>query len=303
MNETIVPIPTLNDKPDDFQTLFGIWNGINYASGNVRFDFTACNFLRPNAVAFLGGLGRLIESRNCAVAFDWDTVQNEKVLANLCENGFAGAFQYPQSGWDGNSIPYREDRQLDMNAIMDYLTYHWIGKGWVHVSDRLRDAIVGCMWEIYSNAFEHSGSAIGVFSCGQYFKTMNDLILSVVDFGRGIPATVRAFLRRYVDDDRVSRFTGAMCLKWAFERGNSTCLSGVARGLGLDLLKEFVCANQGKLEIYSNDGYVKVDRDEECFANCPFSFDGTVVHITIRCDERLYKIHSNAVTSISRSAE
>lgn len=289
MAQKVVQIPTLNDRASNFQQLFNIWSQVNDYFEEVRFDFSRCRFLRPNAVVFLGGLARLIESRLGSVVFDWSTLRNNAVMTNLCQNGFAGTFGFPSSGWDGNSIPYREDKTLDMNGIMDYLTYNWIGKGWMHVSDRLRDAIAGKMWEIYNNAFEHSGTAIGVFSCGQHFWRRNDLILSVVDFGRGIPANVRTFLRQHVDEELVSRVSGAACMKWAFERGNSTCMGGVARGLGLDLLKEFVRMNQGKLEVYSNEGYAIIDKDGERYENRDISFEGTVVHITLRCDENLYR--------------
>jgi len=64
---------------------------------------------------------------------------------------------------------------------------------------------------------------------------------------------------------------------------------GVARGLGLDLLKEFVRLNQGKMEVYSNEGYVVIDQYGERFENRPVSFEGTVFHITLRCDEALYR--------------
>ncbi len=289
MTQKIIPIPTVNDGPWDFQNLFAIWDQANDYFEDVCFDFSHCGFLRPNAVAFLGGLARLIESRFGSVAFDWASLRNGAVMTNICQNGFAGAFGYPSARWNGNSIPYREDKLLDMNAIMDYLTYNWIGKGWLHISDRLRDAIAGTMWEIYNNAFEHSGTEIGVFSCGQHYGRQNDLILSVVDFGRSIPANVRTFLRQYANEDSVSKLSGAACLKWAFERGNSTCMGSVARGLGLDLLKEFVRINQGKLEIYSNEGYAVVDRDGERYENRNVSFEGTVVHITLRCDENLYR--------------
>lgn len=294
MTQKVIHIPTLNDGPHDFAQLFEIWSEANGYFEDIRFDFSRCGFLRPNAVAFLGGMARLIESRIGSVTFDWGTLQSGAVMTNLCQNGFAGTFAYPSSAWDGNSIPYREDKTLDMNGIMDYLTYNWIGKGWVHVSDRLRDAIAGRMWEIYNNAFEHSGSEIGVFSCGQHYWRQNYLILSAVDFGRGIPANVRSFLRQYVDEALVSRLSGAACLKWAFERGNSTCTGGVARGLGLDLLKEFVRINQGKLEIYSNDGYTIVNKDGERFDNLDLAFEGTVVHITLRCDENLYRFRDEA---------
>lgn len=290
----VIQIPTLNDRPQDFARLFEIWGETNDYFEDVHFDFSQCRFLRPNAVAFLGGLARLIESRLGKVVFDWNSMQDQAVMTNLCQNGFAGTFSYPSPGWDGNSIPYREEETLDMNGIMDYLTYNWIGKGWVQVSDRLRDAIVGRMWEIYSNAFEHSGTEIGVFSCGQHFWRQNDLILSVVDFGQGIPTNVRSFLRQHVDEELVSKVSGSACMQWAFERGNSTCKAGVARGLGLDLLKEFVRINEGKLEIYSNDGYAIIDKDGEKYENRTLAFEGTMVHITLRCDENLYRFRDEA---------
>lgn len=294
MAQKVIKIPRINDERADFATLFSIWSQTNDYFEDVRFDFSICDFLRPNAVAFLGGLARLIESRLGSATFDWSTLHRGAVMTNLCQNNFAGTFAYPSSGWDGNSIPYREDNTLDMNGIMDYLTYNWIGKGWVHVSDRLRDAIAGRVWEIYSNAFEHSGTEIGVFSCGQHYWRQDDLVLSAVDFGRGIPANVRSFLRRYVEEALVSKLSGAACMKWAFERGNSTCTGGVARGLGLDLLKEFVQLNQGKLEIYSNDGYAIVDKDGERYENSDISFEGTMVHITLRCVENLYRFRDEA---------
>lgn len=289
MVQKIIQIPTLNDSPSDFKQLFDIWSRVHDYFEDVRFDFSQCGFLRPNAVAFLGGLARLIESRMGSVVFDWDSLHNQAVMNNLCQNGFSGAFGHPSAGWDGNSIPYREDNALDMNGIMDYLTFNWIGRGWVHVSERLRDAIAGRMWEIFNNAFEHSGTEIGVFSCGQHFPNNDELILSVVDFGHGIPANIRNFLRQHVEDNLVSMLSGAACLKWAFERGNSTCSGGVARGIGLDLLKEFIRINQGKLEVYSNEGYALIDNKGERFSNRYTFFEGTVFHITLRCDEKLYR--------------
>lgn len=289
--QQIINIPTVNDSPSDFKKLFQIWDQVNDYGLDVKFDLSRCDFLRPNAIAFLGGLARLIESRMGSVSFDWDTCTNNAVMTNLRQNGFAGMFEYPTSAWTGESIPYREDNVLDMNGIMDYLTDYWLGRGWVHVSQRLRDAIVGRMWEIYNNAFEHSGSEIGMFSCGQHYKTDNDLILSAVDFGQGVPAKIRSFVGR---DPRAQDLPADACLRWAFKRGNSTCPEGVARGLGLDLLKEFIQINQGKLEIYSNEGYAIIDKDGEKFTNLDISFEGTVVHITLRCDENLYHFNDEA---------
>ena len=293
MAQKVIQIPTLNDYPQDFDRLFRIWNEANDYFEDVRFDFTSCRFLRPNAVAFLGGLARLIESRLGSATFDWSTLHNSWVRTTIRQNGFASTFGDPSAPWDGTSIPYREDSALDMNGIMDYLTYDWLGKGWgkTHLSERVRDAIAGKMWEIYNNAFEHSNSEIGVFSCGQHFQKKNELCLSAIDFGLGIPAKIRNFA---VTDPRAQSLPSDICLRWAFTRGKSTAIGGVARGLGLDLLKEFVRINQGKLEIYSNDGYAIVDKDGERYANCNHTFEGTFVHITLRCDENLYRFRDEA---------
>jgi hypothetical protein len=283
----VVNIPTLNDHNWDFQQLFAIWSQVNGYFEDVRIDFSGCDFLRPNAVAFLGGLTRLIESRLGTVVFDWSTLHNEAVMMNLRQNGFAGTFGHSSPGWEGNSIPYREDWRRDANGIMDYLEDFWLGRGWIRVSQRLRDAIVGHMWEIYNNAFEHSGSEIGVFSCGQHFPKQDELTLSVVDFGQGIAAKVRNFLSR---DPRAGSLTAAGCLNWAFQRGTTTKPREEGPcGLGLDLLKEFIRLNHGKLELYSNEGYGVIDSTGEHYRNLPVWFEGTVFHITLRCDEALYQ--------------
>jgi len=294
MPQQIIQIPTLNDGSGDFQKLFYIWSQANDYFEDVRFEFSQCLFLRPNAAAFLGGLARLIISRHGEVAFDWDSVRSQRVMTNVCQNGFAGNFGYPTSGWSGNSIPYREDLTRDVGGIMDYLEKYWLGRGWVQVSQRLRDAIVGYMWEIYNNAFEHSGSDIGVFTCGQYFPHNETLVLSVVDFGQGIPAKIRDFFRQHADVSSVLKLSGASCLRWAFQAGNTTKV-GEPGGSGLDLLKEFIRVNQGKLEVYSNEGYVIIDKDGERYENRAISFEGTVVHITLHCDENLYHFSDEAV--------
>lgn len=286
-------IPTINDNPGDFDRLFGLWREVNDFSGDVTFDFRLCRFLRPNAIAFLGGLARLIERRGYSAIFDWDTL-NDPVKAILRQNGFASAFGYARAlGFPGNSIPYREDigqsNDIDVsqsNDIIDYLAYEWLGRGWVHVSDKLRNAIVGRVWEIYANAFLHAKSKIGVFSCGQFFWRMGLLKLAVIDFGVGIPSTVREFFK---DDSSAKRFAATSCLRWAFEPGNST-IEGTGRGIGLDMLKEFVYANGGILEIYSENGYALFRPRTQKYGKLSSSFEGTAVNITLRCDERLYSL-------------
>lgn len=284
MAKTTVFVPRINDSPRDFQTLFEIFEQVKRDYSDVYFDFKNCQFLRPNAIAFLGGLARWIQHNNGSFEFGWNTFTDSWVKTTVRQNGFANTFGDRIARWDGNSIPYREDIERDPNAIINYLEKYWLGKGWVHISSKLTDAIVGNAWEIYNNVFDHSDTRIGVFSCGQHFSYHNELTLAVIDFGVGIPAKVKNFLRQ---DKRAYQLPSSNCLQWAFQQGNTTKINEPG-GLGLGLLKEFVHINQGKLEIYSNDGYAIIDKNGEKYNDISRSFEGTIVYITLRCDEKLY---------------
>jgi hypothetical protein len=70
--------------------------------------------------------------------------------------------------------------------------------------------------------------------------------------------------------------------------------NGMGRGMGLDLLKEFVKVNQGELEVYSHEGYALIRAGQERFLDRPTFFEGTVVSITFKCDESYYHLASEA---------
>ena len=162
----VVYVPTLNDKAWHYDQLFSLWRVLAQDEVEVRLDFSVCRFLRQNAVAFLGGLVRLIEYRGGCVEFAWDTLQVD-VRANLAQNGFMASFGGGAGPWPGNSIPFREDpwrktpSLQSYRSIQRYLSDQWLGRGWVNVSPGLGNAVVGQMAEVYLNAFEHAGSRIG----------------------------------------------------------------------------------------------------------------------------------------------
>jgi hypothetical protein len=291
MSVQVINIGRYNDNEFDFDNLFRIYQAAMIEHDVVRFDFTNCDFLRSNAIVMLGGIARLIESQGRSVQFNWNTINCPNLHNFLCANEFANQFGYNSNYSSSTSIPYREDSVADLNGISDYLKEKWLGNNRVNFSEKLKDEIVGKKWEIYANAFEHGRSSVGVFSCGQYFPNKKDLILSVVDFGVGIPESVRSFYRTRHSPERVNQINDAECMKWAFQKGNTTKCD-IPRGLGLDFLKSFITLNHGKLEMYSNAGYVIVDHNGERHQNRPVSFPGTLVHITLRCDEKLYRLSS-----------
>ncbi len=164
---------------------------------------------------------------------------------------------------------------------MNYLKQEWLGVQWIqkHISAHGRNAIVGAAWEIYANAFEHSHSGIGIFSCGQYYPKMHELKLTVVDFGIGIPQNVRSFANNF-------EIAPAAALQWAFKSGTTTKRGG--RGVGLDILKGFVAINGGRMETFSHDAFGLIDDRGERYSGCTSHFEGTLVNITLKCHEDCY---------------
>lgn len=285
----VLTIPTLNDDKIDFIKLFRLWQQITTANhSEFIFEFSECRFLRQNAVAFLGGLARLIQSRGGDVSFAWNTLQ-EDIRANLAQSGFLSAFGNNQGRWQGNSIPYREDVDDSVESILNYLDKQWLGRDWVEVSQTIKDEIVCTVLEIYSNAFEHGRSNIGVFTCGQRYPNLNKLKLTAIDFGVGIPANVRQFYQN-------SNMLAEEALSWAFKPGTTTRHSTVPGGTGLDSLKKFVKSKQGKIEIYSHDGYALIDESQELYQSAPTFFEGTLINITIKCDINYYKFTENELS-------
>ena len=280
MTPITLEVPTLCDSVTHYDRMFTLWNQVNGDGLNVMFRFSHCTFLKQNAVAFLGGLARLIEHRGGSVQFDWTTLK-EKIYTNLAQQGFLESFGVNEGPWKGNSVSFREDRTKNKKELVNYLKSKWLGRGWISVSQKLRDAIVGRVWEIYENAFEHSHSSIGIFSCGQHYPNQKCLDLAVVDFGVGIPSNVRMF----VHDESLP---AGRTLEWAFQAGKTTKPNGMGRGMGLDLLRDFVKVNDGWLEVFSHDGYARIDRQGERYETRNSMFEGTILNISLKCDDKLY---------------
>jgi hypothetical protein len=283
----ILYVDTVEDYPRHVKMLLQDWYDILQLPEDcleLIIDFHYCGFLGHIGVTFLGGIVRLFEYRGGNVKFLWNTLI-EKIRVNLAQNGFLYDFSHNQKPWDGNSVPYRRDIKHDPIAIADYLGYKWLGKGWVNISPGLQDAIAGKVVEIYFNAFEHSQSSIGVFSCGQHYPESGTLQLTVVDFGIGIPNSVRTLPEN-------AAMTSIEALKWAFEPGNSTKQQGIRQGEGLHILQEFVRKNHGTLMIFSNDSYVNIGDNGVRYENICTNFLGTLVNIAFRCDEKYYCLAS-----------
>lgn len=273
----LVHIPTLHDYDDDFRYLFGTWDSVRKRTDDVYLNFSQCRFLKNNAVAFIGGMKAELALAGRRMEFN-ALEMDPNVREILTANGFLASFGYLQTHHDNDSIPYRHDKCADGEAILNYLTREWLKEDWLYFDDDLRYAIGGQLWEVYANAFEHSAARTGVFTCGGHFPRSHTIGLTVVDFGKSITANVRSFLMSHGLDDVP---TGAQCMRWAFQEGTSTSDLLIGRGLGLSLLKTFVRKNRGCMQVFSGDGYARVDEHADKYRRMKVPFPGTLVNILL----------------------
>lgn len=284
----LINIPTLSDSDSDCEILFGIARRVRALKGkDVVFDFSNCVSMMQNTVAVLGGLAKLAQHFGNDVEFAWATLL-PTVRKTLEISGLMTFLGQETTTKSRTAVPFRHDPTLIEDDLVHYLYNSWIGAGRVHLSDPLKDAIIGKVLEIYVNAFDHSHSPVGVFTAGQYYPPKKVLKLSTVDFGIGIPDNVRAL--GFKDWKK----SGAETMQWAFTRGNSTRPGkNLARGLGLDLLREFVRINKGELKIFSHDGQAVVDQLANFTSRAAKDvFPGTLVNITFSCDKIFYRLAS-----------
>jgi hypothetical protein len=290
-----IEIPVIYHTSKHCQALLEIWQMVDQkleTSLALTLDFQKCSFLSHLGVAFLGGLAHHVRSQGRQLNFDWNTLQ-PKVRMNLAQNGFLSDFEEGSAPWNGNSVPYRQDLDQNKCAIIEYLVNQWLGKNWVDISSDLKGAIVGTVWEMYTNAFEHSNSSIGVFSCGQYYPTKKELHLTIIDFGQGIANNVRSLSQNRSLD-------AAQAIEWAFQTGNSTAIKTISRGIGLSVLQSFISRNQGNLKIFSNDGYINIKDSNVVYEKRTIDFQGTMINIAFKCDESSYCLASEVTSGVKK---
>jgi hypothetical protein len=308
----IIKIPTIRDDERGYIQLISIANQIlENPKKHFDFDFSHCSKIEHNTVVILGGLARLVDyqntlaSRSLANLFNTNTFSGAGVMLkvdsmsslikeHLIKNNFLSHFSssYNDGYQKGDYIGYREHhKKMDDDNIADHLDKEWLSPEKLNISPNLKSIIVSRIFEVFMNAYGHGTTLqpidkLGVYSCGQYDKKERKLNLSVLDFGPGIVDNVKGYLKNS-SLDSISAF------KWALVRGNSTGTDSqgldMPRGLGLDLLSEFISLNKGELRIYSNDVVAVCGKERKWeLSILDEVLPGTLVSIKVNCDDDYY---------------
>lgn len=132
-----------------------------------------------------------------------------------------------------------------------------------------------CIKEVFNNIQDHSTQNIGCIHA-QHYPNAKQVNITVSDFGRGIPSTIKG---------RYGQMNDGRAILEASKEGVTAQTIPTNRGVGLDFLISNVIANHGKVNIFSLSGGLF------CCSNmrqaCDYgqgSYPGTLVDILLPTD-------------------
>jgi hypothetical protein len=257
----------------------------SYLFENIEIDFSRCNWFDANMCAPLGVvLAQAIDNFNAIKLVGLSS----KIQAILSKNRFLTGFGYPEMvDIHATTIPYRQLAVTDDRLFAEYLNQHMRGKDLPVMSAALSERFKNSILEIFVNAAIHSESKLGIFACGQYFPSKHRLDFCVADAGIGIRRKIYKELGLKLNSDKA--------IEWALQEGNTTRKGNVPGGLGLQLIREFISMNKGRIQIVSDRGYWEFNPHGETLSRIDTPFPGTVINIEINtADTDFYCLRSES---------
>ncbi|MBR2214866.1 MAG: hypothetical protein IJ849_03790 [Selenomonadaceae bacterium] len=148
----------------------------------------------------------------------------------------------------------------------------------IQMTDKLNEALVSIIGEVYNNAVEHSEAKYVMGGC--YKKLRKKLYFSCYDTGVGIISNVKNYFNINGLPSYDKFEINAKLLGWAFGKGHST--KPQPRGVGFDWLLDFAKINHGRVTICNNDVlFVQNPQGEKHFAELQNPFRGTFFELEI----------------------
>jgi anti-sigma regulatory factor (Ser/Thr protein kinase) len=156
---------------------------------------------------------------------------------------FLGKSLSETAGARPTTLPCTKIRHAEGHAWLEYTLSPWLS-GVLGVPSAAIASVKTCMKEIFNNIADHSTEQIGCVHA-QHYPQLRQVRLTVSDFGRGIPDTIKT-VHAGLDD--------AQAILTASREGVTARSNPQNRGVGLDYLITHVMANHGKVAIYSHSG-------------------------------------------------
>lgn len=246
---------------------------------NVTFDFSKLTFVRPSGIVFLSNLIWWLRHHGTKVQFTGTDVRTA-ALTFLDDSLFfeqhCGKKLRATASPRSTTRPLVRIAHAESHAWLEANLVPWLA-GRLEISHASIYSFKVCVSELFNNIKDHTQLDIGSIFV-QHFPSERDVMISVSDFGVGIPGNVRKTLPNLSDTEAIMH---------AVKEGFTTKSTPVNKGVGLDYLLQMVVAhNGGKVTIYSGEGIVRFARTRKGILSVPSASvgfcPGTTFDLTLR---------------------
>lgn len=284
----IYKLCNINNDFNGYSTLINMYTNLKSLWwDNIEISFENVTFISANIGAMAGALfTKLKESNNL-------TLINiaPKVEKALSQNEFLSYFGFPVCyDYYNTTIPYKVFDMKDSRYFTDYINRRLLLKeAMPEMNTELKNKFSEGLLELFSNAQIHSETKDGIFVCGQFFPQKEKIEFTIVDLGIG--------MKNKINKEMGCDFDSVEAIQWAMD--SNTTKKDAPGGLGLQILRNFVFLNGGKIQIVSNSGYCLFNKDNTIEFKLDNEFPGTVVNIEINTnDTNTYSLEEENLENI-----
>jgi anti-sigma regulatory factor (Ser/Thr protein kinase) len=248
-------VPILKEDYDTFANLVNTCISKNDPNVDIYLDFKKISFVFPYHLVILACIIERLFQKNIKVRCINLSTKLNRYLTNI------GFLQL----WD---IGYNRDQyhntkihtalclwHISESMVAFYADYAHKYFENLFFSGKDLDFLHINISEVCNNIFDHAESSIAGYIFTQYFPDRNIIILSICDFGYGIPNRVN----QYRSSKKLSVLDDKDAIAEALKDGFSTKSSPRNMGLGLANVVNIVKGIGGTLKIVSNLGYYYLD--------------------------------------------
>lgn len=262
----------------------------DFSNGSeLLIDMTKVEFIDPAGMVSLSNIIQW-SKKNKSVEITFlvdDRTQNDKnrsAMEYLSDCGFFANFGEP----DIFKQPKLRSTTLSLKGVEAKQAYQWKQREllfWLRRQTNRKNefsSIGVAIDEIFNNISDHSMENIGCIF-GQFYPKINQIVISISDFGVGIPQTIRETFNLTLSDDEL--------IEYALTEGVSSQSVPQNRGAGLsNIMKTLTRDSIARVTIISNCGMIELS-DNQVVAKKLFkeSYPGTFFELIIDvANEKLY---------------
>lgn len=246
---TIIYIPErLNLYSIDKITKKVIGTNLKPITHNVTYDLSNLKFIDSTGVTVFSNLIQWGITHKVRQIFTYPA-QTTEAISFLDDSQFflqyMGKKINPAATPRATTLPLKMVKHSNSYGWIENTCMYWLS-GKLGVS---RDALVElkvCLQELFNNIKDHSAVDTGCIFI-QHYPRANKILISLSDFGIGIPANVNKIKHTKNDAEAILE---------ALKEGFTTRTTNRNRGVGLHLLVQTVVNNGGTLTMRSGDGIV-----------------------------------------------